>query len=256
MKDAKTLAAKPAANDADRAYNMDLAIQMAKKAVVLHGGPYSVWEMGEHADKLLKELQEARAKLKVQATGTAVAGRGPTGGTQQGAGADQKKQAAIKLMSEGRLLADQGNFAAARVKYTEAEKLGAPFAPNEYSPGFAQQELNNRGKLAMDKLLRDAQAFSAQKDYGRADAALANAGQIATTLGLYLKPVVEAKATLYVSSSGQFGTPSPSGIAAAGGPDRLVRADPLGVMAAPELRRAHRPSTTAVPRPVRQSAAR
>ena len=64
VKQAKVLAAKPAANDAERAYNLDGALQMARQAEKLHG-PYSTWDMGDHADKLVKELQDARAKLKV-----------------------------------------------------------------------------------------------------------------------------------------------------------------------------------------------
>ncbi|QJW94031.1 hypothetical protein [Frigoriglobus tundricola] len=66
VKQAKALAAKPGANDAERAYNLDTAIQMARKADQLHG-PYSTWDMGDRADKLVKELQESRAKIKVAA---------------------------------------------------------------------------------------------------------------------------------------------------------------------------------------------
>ncbi|HEY1187691.1 MAG TPA: hypothetical protein VGE74_08540, partial [Gemmata sp.] len=46
VKQAKATAAKPAANDAERAYNLDLALQMAKKADQLHG-PYSTWDFGD-----------------------------------------------------------------------------------------------------------------------------------------------------------------------------------------------------------------
>ncbi len=140
------------------------------------------------------------------------------------AATDAKKPAALKLMAEGRALADQGNFAGAKTKYAEADKLGATFAPGEPTPGFALSELNARGTAAIDKLVRDGQAFSAQMDYAKANVALNSAGTIAATLGLFPKAVNEAKAALHVASSGKFGTASPSGVAATGEPEYLVPA--------------------------------
>lgn len=243
VKQAKATAAKPAANDAERAYNLDLAIQMAKKADQLHG-PYSSWDMGDRADKLVKELQTARSKYKVApaappGTGTATAAAPsarpaantgtPTGAVAQVGGTDAaKKQAANKLLSEGRALADKGDFTAAKAKFTEADKVGANFDAKEFSPGFALQDLNTRGAAAIDKLIRDAQAFSAQKDYAKANVALGNATTIAATLGLFPKPIVEAKQALHVASNGQFGMAPPSGLVAAGGPEYLVPASPIG----------------------------
>ncbi len=246
-KQAKALAAKPAANDAERAYNLDSALQMARKADQLHG-PYSTWDMGERPDKLVKDLQDSRSKLRVVATkppaavptGGATAGALPpkpgamppaNTGAQPVAGTDAKKAGALKLMAEGRALADQGNYVGAKARYTEADKLGATFAAGEYGPGFALQELNTRGAAAMDKLVRDAQGYSAQKDYAKAGAALTNAGQIAATLGLFPKPVAEARAALFVASAGKFGTPSPSGLAATGGAEYLVPVGPPGAVA-------------------------
>ncbi len=232
MKQAKTTATKPAVNDAERAYNLDTAIQMARKADQLHG-PYSTWDTGDRPDKLVKDLQAARSKFKnvspapANPNGNVVAGTvtptkpDPTGVAQVG-GADPKKQGAMKLVAEGRALADQGNFAAAKAKYTEADKLGAAFNQGEFSPGFALQDLNTRGSAAIDKFIRDAHLFTSQQDYVRANAALTNATGVAATLGLFPKPVVEAKAALYVASNGKFGTASPSGIAATGGPEYLV----------------------------------
>ncbi len=254
VKQAKATAAKPAATDGERAYNLDVAIQMARKAEQLHGGPYSVWEFGDHADKLVKEFQEARAKLKVAsaappaaggstgrtptgptaAAGSGVAGRtpaAPPAGGPQAAGIDGRKQAALRLLAEGRALADQGNFVAARGKYAEADKLNAPFAPGEFSPGFAIQDLNAKGTVAIDRLIREAQASSGQKDFARADAALVQAAQVAATLGQFPKPVVEARQALYVTSQGRFGVAPPGGVAAAGGPEFLLNADPVGATA-------------------------
>ena len=63
VKQAKALATKPTANDAERAYNLDTALQMARRADQLHG-PYSVWDTGDRADKLVKDLEAARSKVK------------------------------------------------------------------------------------------------------------------------------------------------------------------------------------------------
>ncbi len=239
VKQAKALAAKPAANDGERAYNLDTALQMARTAEKLHGGPYTLWEMNDRADKLVHELQDARAKLKVAATAppAATGPRTPTTpattqtAAQPAASADAKRQAALKLMSEGRQFADQGNFVAARTKYAEADKLGATFVAGETTPSFALQDLSARGAAAMDKLVRDSQTFTAQRDYARADAALKNAAQIAATLNLFPRTVVEAQAALYVASGGKAGVPSPSGIAPTGGRETLVRADAPGATA-------------------------
>ena len=233
MKQAKAVAVKPAANDAERAYNLDSALQMARKADQLHG-PYSTWDMGERPEKLIKELQAARAKLKsapAAPTGTATAGaqtNKPFASTLPPAGTDARKQSAMRLVSEGRALAEQGNFVAAKAKYAEADKLGATFNAGEFSPGFALQDLNTRGTVAIDKMVRDAQALTAQQDFAKANTTLANAMQVAATLGLFPKPVVEAKQALWTASAGKFGSAPPSGIVAAGGPEYLVPAGPIG----------------------------
>ena len=243
MKQAKATATKAANNDAERAYNLDTALQIARKADQLHG-PYSTWDMGERPDKLVKDLQAARAKFKNIPTGTAPANTTATAvvpprppantGTNTVARAptsDAKKQAAVKLVAEGKAFADQGNFVAAKAKYTEADKLGATFAQGEFSPGFALTELNTRGTAAIDKLIRDSQAFAVRQDFVRANAALTNATGIAGTLGLFPKPIVEAKAALFVVSGGKFGTASPSGIAALPGPETLVPVGGVGTTA-------------------------
>ncbi|MFM8270833.1 MAG: type II secretion system protein GspD, partial [Gemmata sp.] len=234
MKQAKATAAKPAVNDAERAYNLDAALQMARKADALHG-PYSTWDMGDRPDRLVKELEAARAKFKnvpsnpdaavAQGTRPGAPGTGtPPAPAPNAVAPDAAKQSATRLVADGRALADQGNFAAAKAKYVEADKLGAAFGPNEFSPGFALQDLNTRGTAAIDKLVRDARAFTAQKDYVRANAALTNASGVAGTLGLFPKPVTEAKAALFAASEGKYGAAPPGGLVAAGGPEYLVPA--------------------------------
>ncbi|MBX9580875.1 MAG: hypothetical protein K2X87_11255, partial [Gemmataceae bacterium] len=66
VKQAKATAAKPAKTDAEKAQNLDAAAQMARRADQLHG-PYSVWDLGDRPDKMAKEYEAARAKLKVPA---------------------------------------------------------------------------------------------------------------------------------------------------------------------------------------------
>ena len=248
-KQAKALVAKQAANDAERAYNLDSAYQMARKADQLHG-PYSSWDLGDRPDKLMKEIEAARGKLKpttlppppqpivAKQAGTGqpfaatlpAAGTGvkPAAGTMPAtavkpAAPDVKKAAAIKLMTEGKQLADRGEFVAAKAKFTEADKLGAAFTPQEYSPGFALQELNTRGAAAIDRLLKESQAMSVKKDYAKADAALTAASEIAGGLGLFPRPIEEAKTTLRQASNGKYGgMPPPGGLAPAGGPEKVV----------------------------------
>ena len=277
VKQAKAMAAKPAKSDVEKAQNLDAALQMARRADQLHG-PYSVWDLGDRPDKMAKEYEAARAKLKVPqpttvttlpapngvrpAAGTNMPG-GPSGVAPAGAMAagtrtpppmpqaparpgspaaanDAAKAAAVKLMAEGRQAADRGDFAAAKAKYTEAGRTGAQFSEREPNPGFALQELNARGASAMNRLVTEAQARAANKDYARAEAALNGASEIATALGLFARPIDQAKADLRAASNGQFGgkgmaaapttpvtpitpaVPPPGGLSPAGGPETLV----------------------------------
>ncbi len=237
VKEAKALAAKPAANDAERAYNLDTALQMARKADQLHG-PYSTWDMGDRADKLIKDIEAARAKVKVASaprppvTGGGVAGTGVAAkpATPVAGASDAKKAAAVKLIAEGRACADKGDFAGAKAKFQDADKCGASWAAGEYAPGFALQELNARGAAAMDALVRDAQTATAAKDYAKADSALNAAGAIANTLGLFPKAVSEGKAALWTASAGKHGT---AGGTVAAGPETLVPAGGPNTTVAP-----------------------
>src|SRR6185312_10387210 len=169
VKQAKALLAKHPANDREKAANLDAALQMARRADFLHGGGgYSVWDFGDRPDKMVKEIEAARAKMKlppapvqnkvVTAMGTQKPGA-PSGVVPAGvlkapvnnapatpasnysnftrtqtptanAAVDPRKVAAVKLMTEGRQLANQGDFAGAHAKYTGAQKLNARFAAN------------------------------------------------------------------------------------------------------------------------------
>jgi tetratricopeptide (TPR) repeat protein len=249
-----------------------------------------VWDTGDRADKLVKELEASRAKLKtapampaqpptaaataaktgntppfaatlppaaapttVPAGGAVAAQTRPT--TPPGgpaaiptspamlpgmaavpaspaappapvAAADPKKAAAQKLIADGKQLANSGEFAGAKAKYLEADKLGAAFAPGEPTPGFAVQELNAHGAGTMDRLVKEAEAQTAKKDYAKADACLTAAGEIAAALGLFPRPVEEAKSALRLASGGKFGGPAAAGLTPVAGPETLV---PVGV---------------------------
>ncbi|MBA4190204.1 MAG: hypothetical protein C0467_19640 [Planctomycetaceae bacterium] len=244
--EAKKLFTQPAKSETERTANLDRALQLAQRADQLHG-PYSAWDFGDRPDKLVKEISAARGRTKnpmppasgiaakgpntpspiQQAGGTKLPGTPgvlPAGGVAAGT-ADAKKAAANKLMAEGRKLADQGMYSAARAKYVEADKLGATFGRGEPTPGFAMQELNTRGAGSIDRLVVEAKTQMAKKDFAKADAALNGANEIATTLGLFPGAVKDAKSQLWTASSGKFGTATP-GLMAAGGPETLVPVGP------------------------------
>lgn len=298
VKQAKGLLGKSTRDNAERTANLDTALKMARQADQLHGPTYSVWDFGDRPDKLVKEIESVRSKLKplptppnatagqpgssptlasnsprpgqsaagvqpaagnggnragsvTPAGGSTTAGRPPLGlklssptspadssqpvagqGPSAPASADPKKAAALKLMAEGKQLADRGDFAGAHAKYTEAGKAGATFSEREYGPGFALQELNARGAAAIDRLVKEAQTQMGKKDYAKADAALTAASDIATALSLFPRPIEEAKTALRLASGGKHGGVPPGGLAAAGGPEKIV---PVGGPVAPSM---------------------
>jgi len=256
-KQAKALLGKATASDAERAANLDTALQMARRADSLHGS-YSAWDFTDRPDKLVKEIEAARGKMKLPAPAIATASGANTGGVVPAGGitpkssvvpasgvkppvtagplssntvkaptpaTDAKKTAAIKLMAEGKQLAGQGDFTGAHAKYTAAVELKATFSANEVSPDFALKELNARGAAAIDGLLKDAQSKIGKKDFAKADAALNAANEIASALSLFPRPIEEAKTALRMASDGKFGGLPAGGLAPAAGVEKLV---PLG----------------------------
>jgi type II secretory pathway component GspD/PulD (secretin) len=284
MKQAKALMAKAAAaaSDSEKAAHIDSALQMARRADSLHG-PSSAWDFGDKPEKLVKDLEAMRAKMKLPAPPTTVA-TAPSAGvrpavatTKPGADSgvvqaggmtktpvatpavntkpatpatDAKKTAALKLMAEGKQLADKGDFGGAHEKYTAAVELKATFAANEFSPGFALQELNAKGAAAIDGLIKDAQAKIAKKDYAKADAALNAANEIATALSLFPRPIEEAKTALRMASDGKFGGLSPSGLSPAGGPEKVVAVAPPPPVAPPGIATLGGPLPPVAPSPM------
>ena len=225
VKQAKILVAKPApGGEAERAANLDQALRMAQRAEQLHG-PYSAWELGDRADKLSKDIQAARGRLKnvpPAASGPAAAMPKTEVAARHGhtpaflpAGAmvaanDPKKAAAVQMLAEGRKLAERNQFAAARAKFMEADRLKVNFSANEDNPGFALQELNTRGVQAIEDCVAESRKQIGRKDFASADAALTAGADIAASLGLFARPVEDARAQLRAASSGKFGGPAPA----------------------------------------------
>ena len=147
---------------------------------------------------------------------------------------DPKRAAALKLMAEGKSLVDGGDFVGAHAKYAEADKLGAAFGDREYGPGLALQELNARGVASIDRLLKEAHGQMAKRDFPKADAALAAAGEIAGVLNLFPRPIEEAKTALRVASAGTFGGPAPVEPVPEPDPVEPTKPDPVVVAKAVE----------------------
>jgi type II secretory pathway component GspD/PulD (secretin)/tetratricopeptide (TPR) repeat protein len=66
-KQAKALYTRTAADPAEKARNLDQALTLARKADYLHGPNYSVWQLGDRPDRLVKDIEAARAKLPAPA---------------------------------------------------------------------------------------------------------------------------------------------------------------------------------------------
>ncbi|MBN9517139.1 hypothetical protein J0H58_01255 [bacterium] len=158
---------------------------------------------------------------------------------------DAKKAAAQRLMADGKRLADGGDFAGAHAKLTEAVRVGAEFSATEPNPGLALQDLNVRGAAAIERMVREAQAKTAQRDFAKAEAALDGAARIATALSLFPRPIEEARSALRTASNGTAGGVPPGGLAPAGGQETLVRVNDPMAPAAPLTPTAQAPATQA-----------
>ena len=248
VKQAKLLLIRPAqGGEAERAAQLDQALHLAQRAEQLHG-PYTAWEFGDRADKLAKEIQSARGRLKgVPPANAMAATTPPTGGsagipskpprqtpaflpagatmTAQPAANDPRKAVAVQLLAEGRHLAERNQFAAARAKFQEADRQKATFSANEDNPGFALQELNARGIQHIETHVAESRKMMAKKDYESAEANLTAGAEIAAALGLFARPVEDARAQLRAESRGKFGGPAP---AAATDPVAAAPVKPIG----------------------------
>jgi tetratricopeptide (TPR) repeat protein len=257
LRQAKALLAQPARSDREKAAQLDQALQLAQRAEQLHG-PYSIWDFGDRPDKLLRQIQAARARLQVPPTPSASPGdtttftqsspstvtpavMTPTAGSSiplantaspaSLATANQKKMAAQRLLAEGKRLADEGQFAAARAKFLEADRLGATYAAQEYTPAFALQDLNARAQRTVDQLVAQARAHWARQEKESATAALNRAAEIAQQMGLYARPIEDLRAQMQGMSVADRSTTTAPAMATAPVPPSTTPAAPAELTA-------------------------
>jgi type II secretory pathway component GspD/PulD (secretin) len=203
--------------------NLDEAKQVAFRADRLHGA-YSIWDLGDRPQKLLADIESARAKNRkvqlpppvqvVQKDTTkdsstkapavasvvpppawpkeaAVAPSGPGSATPAPAG-DSRKQAACQLLAQARQFQQQERLLEARQKALEAQKIGVVFQTGEDSPELALLQLSALGQKKVEVLLRQASDNTATgymdaTRYQKADANFAEARQLAVGFGLDTK---------------------------------------------------------------------
>lgn len=125
---------------------LDEAESLAYRAERLHG-PYGVMDMGDKPQKVLADIQTARAKTKKN--GTAVVSAPPKQDTkradiQQVSAAvpiSANKQRAIKLIVDGKAATQSGRYVEARGKFLEAQRTCNDFNPDEDNPVRCMNEL-------------------------------------------------------------------------------------------------------------------
>jgi type II secretory pathway component GspD/PulD (secretin)/tetratricopeptide (TPR) repeat protein len=141
---------------------LDDAESLAYRAERLHG-PYGVIEMGDKPQKLLGDIQTARAKAKKN--GTAVVKSAATKQDTKSAEIQQvsatspispNKQRAIKLIVDGKAAMQNGRYVEARTKFLDAQKTCNEFRPDEDNPVRCLNELN----AIVQKQVSDAAAGS------------------------------------------------------------------------------------------------
>ncbi len=121
---------------------IDDAESMAYRAERLHGA-YGVMDLGDKPQKLLADVQTARAKAKKNGTAVAKAATPKSDIQQVSATApiSASKQRAIKMILDGKSAMQAGRFADARTKFLEAQKTCTEFKPDEDNPVRCMNEL-------------------------------------------------------------------------------------------------------------------
>jgi type II secretory pathway component GspD/PulD (secretin)/tetratricopeptide (TPR) repeat protein len=151
------------ARKAFQAGRYDDAEAMAYRAARLHG-PYGVMDLGDKPDKLLNDIASARAKvgkstlppapgMAKEKTATpapdwgdvrpAVASGERGGEIRQtsATGTAAGRQAAMKLMAEGKAAQQAGDMVAARSRFLDAQRAYSGFKPDEDNPIRCLNEL-------------------------------------------------------------------------------------------------------------------
>lgn len=124
--------------------------------------------------------------------------------------ADVNKSQAEKLIAEAKALASKGDFVAARQKLRDAEALKVPYPENE-GPAAALRELVSLGQDVKSRLVQEAKECVSRSDWGRAEAALGGAEQIAKTLELPLAEIEQARSLLAQARSQTPASPATPG---------------------------------------------
>ncbi len=99
--------------------------------------------------------------------------------------ADADRQAAVKLVADGREMLKAGQYAEAKAAAVKAQALNVRFAATQDSPDALARDAAAAGKARVDKLVRDAGTMSA----AGAETALTEAKQLAAGLGFQSKPI-------------------------------------------------------------------
>ncbi len=221
VKEAKELYAKAGAAkaDADKIGYLDAAAAKIDRAVTLNGSSDWVDDLNPFADKpegLKREIDAARGKYRkanpVQTADARAAYPASADVRQAGAAATksgvrqakfelepsakpaaptasaEKAEAAV-MMKAGRGLMAEGKLAEARAKFVAAAKCGGAFTLAEDNPDKCLQEVGEKGKLKVDGLVKEAEKFAAAKEYGKAEAALVSAKDLAGSLDLWTRGI-------------------------------------------------------------------
>jgi type II secretory pathway component GspD/PulD (secretin)/tetratricopeptide (TPR) repeat protein len=118
---------------------LDEAESLAYRAERLHGA-YGVMDMGDKPQKLLGDIQTARAKAKKNGTAIVKTASKPDAAPadiQQVSAAapiPANKQRAIKMIVDGKAAMQNGRYVEARNKFLEAQKTCNEFKPDEDNP--------------------------------------------------------------------------------------------------------------------------
>jgi type II secretory pathway component GspD/PulD (secretin) len=201
MKEANELRAKSARTEAERLAVLDAAAEKIDKAILLGLAPD--WNpFAEKPEAVKREIDAARAKLRKSLPVQQASARAatPTVGSKVGQAKFESeslplpseggaKTSATTLLKDGRGLMAEGKLVEARKKFVDAAKTGATFNLSEDNPDKALQDLLAKGKVSVDELTKQATAFTAEKNYAKAEAALKDAKATADSLGLWSRGI-------------------------------------------------------------------
>lgn len=207
--EARSLLARQAATQAERAANVNAAEEKAKLSARKHG-EFSVWDFGDRPADVLADVKRVRDKEKLALVKPASKSIAPTGPTEtvaktmptkrpttESTGSDDaKKTLAMTLMQEGTAHKAAGNFVEARKRFMEASKLNASFSMDEDTPETKLAHLNVTAQRKINSLTAEAKSCLARKDEIAAKAKLSEAEQLASGMGLEAEGAEDLRAAM------------------------------------------------------------